>query len=203
LLVAVAGWLAPSQAFPPFGASGGPGPSTINSYNLAGTGWVVDDGSFPFAFGFQEIAHDPTAGPWHKRLLGSDGAEFPASDTGVGALMVFGITELITIGGTTPWTDWHEHVLQPGWRWLDDRAGSGEPNVHFASGVPVPGHTVTFTDPTPTSGGKIDFTFPPLAPGTSIRIHKRLVFEGLDLAFRCSSLPWQSAADGRSAGVVD
>jgi hypothetical protein len=71
-------------------------------------------------------------------------------------------------------------VLQPGWRWLDDRGGSGEPNVHFASGVPVPGHAVSFTDPTPTEGGKIDFTFPPLAPGTSIRIHLRLLYEGLD-----------------------
>ena len=73
---------ATARAFPPFGASGGGGPSTTNSYNLAGTGWVIDDGSFPFAFGFQEIAYDPTAGPWHKRLLGPTGAEFAASDTG-------------------------------------------------------------------------------------------------------------------------
>lgn len=94
--------------------------------------------------------------------------------------MVFGVSEYILIGGTTPWTDWHERIAQPGWRWLDDRAGSGEPNVHFASGVPVPGHTVTFTDPTPTEGGKLDFTFPPLPPGTLIRINKRLIYEGLD-----------------------
>jgi hypothetical protein len=169
------------EAAPPFGASGGDGPTTTSAYNLAGTGWFVDDGTFPASLGgFQEIAYDPAAGPWHKRLLGGDGGEFAASDTGVGALMVFSVTEQITVGGTVPWMDWHELILQPGWRWLDDRAGSGEPTIHFASGVTIPGLEVSFTDPTPTSGGQLDFTFDPLAPGTNIRITKRLIFEGLD-----------------------
>ena len=180
LAVTIVGWAASSYAFPPFGASAGPGPSVTSSYNLAGTGWVVDDGSFPLAFGFQEIAHDPTAGPWHKRLLGVDGGEFAASDTGFPALMIFGVSEWVKVGGTTPWTDWHEEIMQPGWRWLDDRAGSGEPSFHYASGVTVPGLTVAFTDPTPTSGGRIDFTFDPIPPGTLLRINKRLIFEGLD-----------------------
>jgi len=180
LVLAIVGLSANVQAAPPFGASGGSGPSTTSSYNLAGTGWVVDDGSFPAAFGFQEVAFDPTAGPWHKRLVGIDGGDFAASDTGVPALMIFGVSEWVTVGGTVPWTDWHEEIMQPGWRWLDDRAGSGEPSFHYASGVTVPGLTVAFTDPTLSEGGKIDITFDPIPPGTLLRFNKRLIYEGLD-----------------------
>ncbi len=180
MALVVVGWVGHLYAAPPFGASGGSGPSTTSSYNLAGTGWVVDDGSFPAAFGFQEIAHDPTAGRWHKRLVGIDGGEFAASDTGFPALMIFGVSEWVKVGGTVPWTDWHEEIMQPGWRWLDDRAGSGEPSFHYASGVTVPGLTVTFTDPTLFEGGKIDVTFDPIPPGTLLRFNKRLIYEGLD-----------------------
>jgi hypothetical protein len=140
----------------------------------------VDDGSFPAAFGFQEVAFDPTAGPWHKRLLGVDGGVFAASDTGSGALAIFSVSEYVKVGGAVPWTDWHEVIMQPGWRWLDDVAGSGEPSFNFASGISVPGLTRTFTAPSLTSGGQLDFTFDPIAPGTLLRITKRLVFEGLD-----------------------
>jgi hypothetical protein len=128
----------------------------------------------------QEVVFDPTAGPWHKRLLGGGGGEFAASDTGSGALMVFSAIEYITIGGTVPWTDWHEAIMQPGWRWQDDRGASGEPTFTFASGAPIPGLGIAFTDPTATAGGKIDFTFDPLPPGTNLKITKRLLFEGLD-----------------------
>jgi hypothetical protein len=162
------------------GASVGPGPSTTTTFNLAGTGWVVDDGSFPASFGTQVIAYDPSAGPWDKVLAGGGGGDFAASDTGSGALMLFSVTEFLTIGGTTPWTDWHESILQAGWRWLDDRAGSGEPSFTFSSGAPIPGLGITFTDPTALGGGKIDFTFDPLPVGTHLKITKRLIFEGLD-----------------------
>jgi hypothetical protein len=175
----VAAWPAIAAATP-IGASAGPGPSTTSMFNLAGTGWVIDDGSFPASLGTQEVAYDSSAGPWHKILSGGDGGDFAASDTGSGALMTFSVIEYVTVGGTTPWTDWHESVMQPGWRWLDDRAGSGEPSFAFASGAPIPGLSVAFTDPTLVTGGKIDFTFDPLPPGTHLKIAKRLVFEGLD-----------------------
>ena len=164
----------------PFGASGGPGPSRSSTHNLAGTGWVVDDGSFPASIGLQEIAYDPAAGPWHKVLAGIDGGDFAASDTGSPALAVFSVSEYLTIGGTTPWTDWHESIMQPGWRWLDDRAASGEPTFTKTSGAAIPGLSITFTDPTASEGGKIDFTFDPLPPGTNLKIVKRLIFDGLD-----------------------
>jgi hypothetical protein len=163
----------------PIGASIGPGPSTTSTFDLAGTGWVIDDGSFPASFGTQEVVFDPSAGPWHKILAGGGGGDFAASDTGSGALMVFSVIEFLTIGGT-PWTDWHEAILQPGWRWLDDRAGSGEPSFTFSSGAPIPGLAISFTDPTEILGGKIDFTFDPLPAGTHLKITKRLIFEGLD-----------------------
>jgi hypothetical protein len=62
------------------GASGGAGPSTTTTFNRAGTGWVVDDGSFPAAFGTQEIAFDPAFGPWHKVLASSTGGDFGATE---------------------------------------------------------------------------------------------------------------------------
>jgi hypothetical protein len=164
----------------PFGASGGGGPSHATSYNLAGTGWVVDDGSFPASIGLQSVAYDPTAGPWHKVLAGIDGGDFAASDTGTSGLAVFSISEYLTIGGTTPWTDWHESIMQSGWRWLDDRASSGEPTFTKTTGEAVPGLSIAFTDPTTTEGGKIDFSFDPLPPGTNLKIVKRIIFDGLD-----------------------
>jgi hypothetical protein len=159
------------------GASGGPGPSTTSSFNKAGTGWFIDDGSFPAAFGRQDIAYDPTAGPWHKILAGGDGGVFTASDTD----LPISVTEHLTIAGTTPWTDWHEHFSTLGWRWIDDRSGgSGEPSFTHSDGTPIAGLSIAFTDPTPTSGGKIDFTFDPLPPGTHLNITKRFVYDGLD-----------------------
>src|SRR5262249_44366622 len=148
------------------------GPSTSSSFSLAGTGWVIDDGSFGSGgpIGLQPVAFDPAAGPWHKKLTGGLGLDFAASDTGSGALMIFSVVETLTVSGTKPWTDWHERVMQPGWRWQDDRAGSGEPVFEFTSGVPVPGQSITFTPATASEGGQIDFKFDPIAPGTNIRI---------------------------------
>ena len=181
LVVAAALATAPTALAAPIGASSGAGPSTTSTYNLAGTGWIVDNGSFPaLPPGLQEVAYDPAAGPWHKVLAGGGGGDFAASDTGSGALMIFSVIEYVTIGGTTPWTDWHERIVQPGWRWQDDRAGSGEPTFTFSSGAPIPGLGIAFTDPTASEGGKIDFTFDPLPPGTNLKITKRLLFEGLD-----------------------
>src|SRR5262249_5848691 len=69
---------------------------------------------------------------------------------------------------------------QLGWRWLDDRLGSGDPTFKFASGAPVPGLMITFTPPTSSRGGQIDFTFDPLPPGTHLLSTQRLIFEGLE-----------------------
>jgi hypothetical protein len=158
------------------GASVGPGPSTTSSFNKAGTGWFIDDGTFPAGFGRQDVAYDPSAGPWHKVLAGTDGGVFTASDTD----LPISIVEHLTVAGTTPWTDWHEEFSTLGWRWIDDRAGSGDPSFTHSDGTPIPGMSITFTDPTPTSGGRIDFRFDPLPPGTNVNINKRFVYDGLD-----------------------
>ena len=178
--VGIASWSINASAAT-IGASGGAGPSPSSSYSLAGTGWVVDDGSFGSGgpIGLQSVAYDPAAGPWHKKLTGADGGDFAASDTGSGALHTFSVIEYLTVSGTTPWTDWHERIMQPGWRWLDDRASSGEPVIN-KSGAPVPGLSISFGSPTASEGGSIDFKFDPIAPGTSIQIIKRMVFDGLD-----------------------
>jgi hypothetical protein len=39
---------------------------------------------------------------------------------------------------------------------------------------------ITFTPPSSTSGGQLDFKFAPLPPGTHLKIAKRIVFDGLD-----------------------
>ena len=158
------------------GASGGAGPSTTSSFNKAGTGWFIDDGTFPAAFGRQDVAYDPSAGPWHKALSGLDGGVFTMRDID----LPIGIVEYLTVSGTTPWTDWHEEIAELGWRWIDDRAGSGDPSFTHSDGSPISGLSITFTDPTPTSGGRIDFKFDPLPPGTNVNISKRLVYDGLD-----------------------
>jgi hypothetical protein len=158
------------------GASVGPGPSTTSSFNSGGGGWFIDDGTFPAGFGRQDVAYDPSAGPWHKVLAGTDGGVFTFHDTD----LPIGVVEHLTVGGTTPWTDWHEEISELGWRWLDDRAGSGDPSFTHSDGTPITGLSITFTDPTPTSGGRIDFRFDPLPPGTNVNINKRLVYDGLD-----------------------
>jgi hypothetical protein len=160
------------------GASVGPGSSTTSTYNKAGTGWFIDDGTFPAGFGRQPVAYDPSAGPWHKVLNGPDGGVFTQRDID----LPLGITEWVTVSGTTPWTDWHEEISQLGWRFIDDRAGSGDPNIMHSDGTPLAGLTITFTDPTPTSGGRIDFKFDPVPPGTNLNINKRIVYDGLSPA---------------------
>ena len=165
-------------------ASAGSTPSTTTPYELAGTGWIVDDGSFPSTFpGLQTVGYASGAGPWRVRLTGAGGLDFAASDIGSGALMVFSVTEYVKIGGTTSWTGWHEEIEESGWRWQDDRPSSGEPTFTFASGAPIPGLSIAFAGATPTEGGKIDFSFAPLPPGTGLKITKRLLFEGLDPLF--------------------
>jgi hypothetical protein len=79
-------------------ASGGGGPSTTTTYN----GDRLD------GFTIQEdVAHDSSAGPWHKELVNIG--------TGPGNMLASGvpaaIDETFNNVGLVAWTDWHERVL--------------------------------------------------------------------------------------------
>jgi len=139
-----------------------------------------------------DIPFDPDAPPWDKVI--DDPAGAPWADDlydlqlnqDVNMLTVIGIEEWLVVGGTRPWTDWHEELVNsPGWVW-----DQGQFNLPGVSGpfleVRPPGGTgfnppdvidIVATDMT------VDFFFEPLDPGTEVHIIKRLVYVGPDGMF--------------------
>ena len=116
------------------------------------------------------VVWDPDIGPWTKelRLMLADGSPFAFHEGDA-----IPVVEFLTVGGSTPWTDWHEEILTPGWEWVPidegDTAFLGSPD-----GIPAPGLIV---DLQPTT---IDFFFDPILPGTDIAIAKFIIFVGVD-----------------------
>jgi hypothetical protein len=81
------------------------------------------------------------------------------------------VHEFLVISGNLPWSDWHENIIEPGWEW--------SPNVTFLANGAVPGGlSVINTPSTFATGGKLEFYFNSLAPGTVIDIFKELVYTG-------------------------
>jgi hypothetical protein len=116
------------------------------------------------------VTLDPTAGPWIKNLLGPNGGNVSADDTGFTAPSSYALDEHLVIGGQLSWTDWHEDVLTPGWN-----IGA----LISANGGPVHGLVVDLTDTNwPTTGGTVSMTFDPLPPGTRIDLKKTLSWVG-------------------------
>lgn len=128
------------------------------------TGWSVDSGNA--ANPWLPVQIDPNGPQWVKTFTGANGQPITAVPG-----QTFTLQELLVVAPTQSWEDWHEHILTPGWEWV-------QPTVFFANFAPPAGLNTVVTPGTPTTGGKIDFTFNPLVPGTLIDIRKTLQYNG-------------------------
>jgi hypothetical protein len=136
-------------------ASGGPGPSTMTDVTP-----VVDEDNGVISVEWIVVAtveYDPDAGPWIKTLLA------PGVDITAQTVLLF--SETITIGGTVPWTDWHE-ILPDGFEWVGGVVCLGPCNP---DDPPVGGEVSV-------DGGTIVFEFDPVESGTDIFISKEFRF---------------------------
>ena len=112
------------------------------------------------------IVLDPTGGPWGKTLADPSGGSVTGT---VGT--TYTLHEQLKVGGTLPWTDWHEEITTIGWEWQPT-------STILANGVPVGGFSAVYTPGYSSAGGSVDFYFNSLAPGTIVDIYKTLQFAG-------------------------
>jgi len=153
----------------------GAGPNAETSYDFGTAsiaGWVIDAN---LNLDPVPVALDPTAGPWLKTLNVPVNlpAQFSITEGDIAA-----VEENLMVDGTTPWTDWHEEILTPGWEWVErDADGFHWPVIAETSPFdPLPGFSFILS---PTD---LDFFFDPIQPGTSINIYKFIQFVGTDSA---------------------
>ena len=113
------------------------------------------------------LYYDPIAGPIYKII------EFPVGIT----MPIIELWETTTVACGTPWTDWHEVILTPGWEWAWDI-----PPTAFPPSDP----TGVFGMPGVLPDGVIDlsvvnfFFDQPVLPGDEIWILKSLIYTGVD-----------------------
>lgn len=127
-------------------------------------GWSVDSGIATNPWVPVQIS--PTGPQWVKTFTAPNGQPFTAVPG-----QTFTLQELLVIAPTQSWTDWHEHILTPGWDWV-------APTVFMANFATPPGMTTVHTPGTMTTGGALDFYFNPLVPGTLLDIRKTLMYVG-------------------------
>lgn len=129
------------------------------------TGWTVTDpAGLPIP-----VSLDPSGPVWGKVFAGPNGGPFAQPALGPALPVV----EQLVVGGTTPWTDWHEDVIgvdatglpDPNWTWAN-------PTL-LVNGLPAPGLTSSI------SGGTLNFYFNPVAPGSIVTIRKDLIYNGI------------------------
>jgi hypothetical protein len=128
------------------------------------TGWSVDSGNA--ANPWLPVQIDPNGPQWVKTFTGANGQPITAAPG-----QTFTLQELLVVAPTQSWTDWHEHILTPGWDWVS-------PTLFLANFAPPGGLNTVVTPGTISAGGAIDFTFNPLAPGTLIDLRKTLQYTG-------------------------
>ncbi len=91
-------------------ASGNSGnPSTITPYNGSQGGFTISE----------DVAFDPSAGPWVKQLVNTGG--------GISSGMRVNISETFTNAGPVAWTDWHEEIIST----TDMGTGGPQPGFLF------------------------------------------------------------------------
>lgn len=144
-----------------------------------------------------EVPFDPNAPPWQKTIddpqglpWADDAYDFVPSPGDPGLLTVINLEEWLKVGGTYPWTDWHEEIVGAvGSGWVFDHPGLNL-NLPGVSGpaleVRKPGessfglpddYSVVAQDQT------VDFYFDALPAGTEVHVVKRLVYLGADYQF--------------------
>jgi hypothetical protein len=86
------------------------------------------------------------------------------------------VIEYLAVDGDTPWTDWHEEILTPGWEWIALADVDALDGLDLPMIVGISGELAGLTfDMTPTT---LDFFFDPIQPGTDIGIAKALQYVG-------------------------
>jgi hypothetical protein len=199
VVLAVAGLIVPLHASASVISAGSGSSAGVESdfFIVGAFFWrVLDYSSLPEASP-QEVVLEPSVGPWKKELhttyQSEDGRQFnfgPDGDqyyTGEELLTLYGlpVVEVLTVGGTRPWTDWHEAIITDGWTWTDEYLYSDEfaspidirfylAGEEYFLGERIPG--LSFTRD--ASGKQLEFNFEPLDPGTSIVVVKGLGWFG-------------------------
>ena len=146
----------------------GPGRRVSTSHSITAVGvgaaWIIPA---PPAAPIP-VRLDHSVGPWSKRLDLIHNAPVVMEEW-----QALPVIEHLKVDGDTPWTDWHEEILTPGWRW-SSTAIEVTVTTDLSTRPPVPG--LSF-DLQPTA---LDFYFDPILPGTEIYIVKSIQFMGVD-----------------------
>ncbi len=132
-------------------------------------------GPINYLLGPTEVAWSASGSYWLKVLSPAGDATRPTLVPGTpGADLV--IVEHLTVGGDTPWYDWHEVIVTNGFSFVDATV--------YAYGTTdvVDGLSVQMTKGTNDSYhfNNLDLFFSPLAPGTTITIVKTIRWEGIN-----------------------
>ena len=136
-------------------AGGGDGQSVSSDHDAGGDDYVEIGGAPPV-----DVRYDPDAGPWVKTII----------NLNPNARVVTIIENLHVVGPA--WTDWHEEIVDPGWRWLlgsnMDATTEGTLVIDDLQGI------------LSADGQELDFLFPgtPLPECTMVSIVKKLTWLG-------------------------
>jgi hypothetical protein len=113
------------------------------------------------------VVRDPNGPKWMKQFTDPSGGPFTAVPG-----QTFNVVEHLLVAPQPDWYDWHEEILTPEWEW--DTTANFVVNPLAATNLQI-----TTTPATPTTGGTINFTFDPIAHGSTIDIFKRIRYVGL------------------------
>lgn len=148
------------------------------SYNATGYNYVLP---------LTEVAWAANGPYWLKNLRSTGsvpGVNRPVLTEGVAGHNTLTLVENIKVGGTVPWTDWHEVFASDGLSWTSA-------TIYYAgTTTEIAGLAVVISN----GGGddihqdNLDFFFDSLAVGTEITIVKTMRWEGLDVTMGSEQL---------------
>ncbi len=180
---------------------GTPTPMVVPPSDFGGAlGWEVGTSSAPV-----EVTLDPGAGPIAKMFerppgeLGTPWADDHIGETGdVGHQTFFPVDEWFIIGEGPEWTDWHEEVGTPGWKWSFASIlvkKPGDSDFSIPDGL--------FTGPMSGPSPVVEFFFDPLPVGTEVYLSKELVYVGLDGLLTTDDDPTHDIFDGDRIDIAE
>jgi len=141
------------------------GPITVpwDSTNL---NWVLN----------MDLVFDPSAGPMTKLFqspMGPTGGPIQLDATQPFPQPVWE-NFFLDPDRSLPVSDWHEHVLTPGWEWVIDPSGV----LITINGDPIPWKHQPMPDGTVTPPHMLWVEFDPIPPGNILDVHKQLLWVG-------------------------
>ncbi len=140
----------------------------VGNANSLPSVFPIDVGDGGWTIGVYTVVRDPNGPAWIKTLTGPNGLPTVAQPG-----QTFYLLETLVVGPDLGWTDWHEHILSPGWDWV---LPNPVPPMFYANGSPAPGLVTVHTPGNSATGGTIDFYFDELLPGTTVSIRKALQY---------------------------